>query len=342
MAQNSETTPLRTRWSQHWRIPTRPIAAPSWIVSLALHATLLILVVTQFQSCRSGVAGVDEGEIREVGIYLKEESNRLENADLAADDSNEPIRQNEQDFFNASTKPNPQDDNSISDLIDLPIVESPRLGPGFLPPSTAASDIGKLLKPNRVGRSSAAFTLQEGTASFFNIEDKGRRFVYVLDRSGSMDRHGAIFVAKEELRASIATLDATQLFQIMFYSTTVAEMRVGRDKRKLYAATEVNRTMARQFINGIEPDGGTNHMPALRAAMKYDPEVIFFLTDADEPQLSAADLNDIRKLNRGRAKIHCIEFGNGPELSVDSFPKKLARQNEGMYRYRDVTRFRRR
>ena len=100
--------------------------------------------------------------------------------------------------------------------------------------------------------------------------------------------------------------------------------------------------MAGQFIDGVDADHGTLHMPALRKALSLNPEVIFLLTDADSP-LGDADLNDIEVLNKGRARIHCIEFSIGPELTIDdNFLKKLARRNGGNYRYRDVTNFSRR
>ena len=93
---------------------------------------------------------------------------------------------------------------------------------------------------------------------------------------------------------------------------------------------------------GVQPDGGTDHMPALKKALRYQPDHLFFLTDADQPILSARELNEIKTLNAGRTKIHCVEFGKGSELSGDNFLKKLARDNGGTYRYRDVTRFGRR
>jgi Ca-activated chloride channel family protein len=178
-----------------------------------------------------------------------------------------------------------------------------------------------------------------GEVPFFGLKETGTRFVYLLDSSGSMMNHNAIRVAKAELMASLQSLDATQQFQIIFYNTSAQSMTQRSDPEKLYWATDINRTIARQFISGIQPDGGTSHVPAIKKALKFNPEVLFFLTDADEPQLSAAEMDEIHKLNRGGTRIHCVEFGKGPDLSVDNFLKKLARQNNGLYQYRDVTKF---
>src|SRR5690606_28779554 len=149
-----------------------------------------------------------------------------------------------------------------------------------------------------------------------------------------------IRVAKAELLASLRSLDATQQFQVIFYNQTPRPMRLkGAARAELYWASNINQTLASQDIAGVTPSGGTSHVPALKLALEMSPEVIFFLTDADEPRLSAADLNDLKRLNKGRSRIHCIEFGTGPELSLDNFLKRLARENGGISRYRDITRF---
>jgi hypothetical protein len=71
--------------------------------------------------------------------------------------------------------------------------------------------------------------------------------------------------------------------------------------------------------------------------------VVFLLTDADQPGLDARDFAEIRKLNKGRARIHCIEFGQEANLNEDeNFLMHLAREGRGTYRYFDVTRFPRR
>ena len=69
-----------------------------------------------------------------------------------------------------------------------------------------------------------------------------------------------------------------------------------------------------------------------------NPDVIFFLTDAAEPQLSSSQLEEIRqKNNRVGASIHAIEFGAGPQQGGVNFLMRLARQNGGTHVYVDVT-----
>ena len=84
-------------------------------------------------------------------------------------------------------------------------------------------------------------------------------------------------------------------------------------------------------------DGGTRHLEALKIALRLAPDVIFFLTDGDEPQLRPNELAEIQRLNHGTA-IHAIDFGAGPKASRVSFLERIAEENDGGYTYVDVTK----
>ncbi len=179
-----------------------------------------------------------------------------------------------------------------------------------------------------------------GGTSFFGHKADGTKFVYVLDASGSMYDYNAIAVAKAELLSSLEQLEATQQFQIIFYNESCHPMRSADGKEQSFWGSDTNRTLASQFIRNIHPDGGTRHFDALLAALRYTPDIIFFLTDAGEPILYPGDLDKIKKRNNGRARIFTIEFGKGANLKADNFLKKLARDNGGEHAYRDVQEFR--
>lgn len=178
-----------------------------------------------------------------------------------------------------------------------------------------------------------------GGTSFFGHNADGRRFVYVLDASGSMYDYNAIAVAKAELLSSLSQLDENQQFQVIFYNERCYPMSIHGRKDEMFWGTEVNRQLASQFIRNVDPDGGTRHLDALLLALGYAPDVIFFLTDAGEPYLYAADLDKIRRRNNGRTTIFTVEFGKGGSLRTDNHLKKLARENGGAHTYRDVQQF---
>jgi hypothetical protein len=155
-----------------------------------------------------------------------------------------------------------------------------------------------------------------------------------------MEAYGALDFAKGELMRSLAQLESVQRFQVIFYSEQAQALALDGDRTvQFYTATDVNRKKTERFIGAIRPQTSTNHLVALNAAIKLDPDVIFFLTDADTA-LMRGEIDEITRANGGRAEIHCIEFGRRDKnLDIGSFLEQLARANGGSYQYRDITEF---
>lgn len=180
-----------------------------------------------------------------------------------------------------------------------------------------------------------------GRTSVFGATGEGSKFVYVFDRSGSMDNNGGapLRAAKAELIASLEDLQSTQQFQIIFYNERPRVFSPTGTPGRLVFGTEQNKRLAQKFIGGITADGGTLHLQALTTALHMGPDVVFFLTDADEPQMSAKELAKIAHINPG-AVINTIEFGNGPQRKADNFLATLAKQNRGQHVYVDIAKLR--
>jgi hypothetical protein len=180
------------------------------------------------------------------------------------------------------------------------------------------------------------------TTQVFGVQGKGSKFVYVFDRSGSMEGYGGrpLVAAKSELIASLQSLESIHQFQIIFYNERPAVLNPDYpQKPRLMFGTDRDKRLAENFVRGIVANGGTRHMDALKMALALSPDVIFFLTDADEPQMTEAELAEVRRLNgRVGASIHTIEFGSGPISDSNNFLVKLARQNGGRHGYVDVSR----
>ncbi len=320
------------------------VLVPSWLLSIVTHIVLFFVMALILRGCSSsGTVGpkVGEGTFREIGLHVQREAVEKPVDQNAEANPNEALTRD--DGTPQLEKSIVGDDKSINDLLSVPTNSAlPVLGPGPATSLRSPTDAKELIKSSGRRPSGGEETSGHGQTTFFDIAAKGNRFVYVLDRSGSMYDHGAIRVAKEELVVSLAALEQTQQFQVLFYNQGLLELTGNGDRPSMQWATDINRTLARQFISSVQPDGGTDHMPALKKALRYQPEHLFFLTDADQPILSARELNEIKTANNGRTQIHCVEFSKGPEISADNFLKKLARENGGTYRYRDVTRFGRR
>jgi Ca-activated chloride channel family protein len=310
---------------------------PNWLVSIMLHVGLFLFCAHSLQSCSGEniLAQPGEGD-RLVGVYLQQAPKSAPQPEQITQSADVP-NSVKTPFDVPFTEANELDQPPVP--LNLPTSSLPVIGRSGSPSSSNPNNVANLLPNNSISGSPSPQGLGEGETSMFGIRDQGRRFVYVIDSSGSM--YGApIRVARAELIASIQALTRTQQFQVIFYNRQPTLMRLRGDSAdQLYRASDHNRAAARDFIYRETPQAGTNHMPALRQALRLNPEVIFFLTDAKEPRLHASDLAEIARINQKRARIHCIEFGKGGDLGLDNFLKKLARQNHGTFRYRDVGRF---
>lgn len=313
---------------------------PSWVMSLVLHGVFFLCLIFGFN--RQGVPEGSGESFRDVGLFTK--------GDVPSSNSDAVAAQESADAA-------PADSNASDPLLSEPVADTGPAVPLQLPatttigagvplptglPSAAASrpqkSAGKgLVRGAAGGGAGPRFGRSDGT-SFFQIAAQGDHFYYVVDCSGSMDEENAIGVARAELMASIERLDSTKRFQIVFYNSDLMPLLNG--KQEIFFATDVNRTLARQFINAQQPSSGTMHRPALVMALRSAPNVIFFLTDGDTPELSPRDLKDLRDLNRNNTQIHVIEFGKGAKLGSMNWLEQLAKDQNGTYRYRDVTAFR--
>ncbi|MCA9270328.1 MAG: hypothetical protein KDA41_17725, partial [Planctomycetales bacterium] len=173
----------------------------------------------------------------------------------------------------------------------------------------------------------------------YGLEAAGTKFLYVFDRSGSMSGYNGrpLRSAQRELIASLNDLDRTHQFQIIFYNERPQVFQPDGRTPRLVFGDEQGKALAQRFVRSIIADGGTRHLEPIVMALAMRPDVIFFLTDAEEPRLSADELLRIRRANKG-TQIHAIEFGFGPASSDDNFLKRLARENGGQHAYVDISK----
>jgi hypothetical protein len=179
--------------------------------------------------------------------------------------------------------------------------------------------------------------LSSAHTSLYGIDAEGSKFVYVFDRSASMGNgpNMPLAAAKVELLTSLERLGPTHQFQIIFYNERPKIFSLAGYPGRIVYATDINKRQARSFVESITADGGTGHLSALEMALSFGPDVVYFLTDAAEPDMSAADLARIRHKNQVSV-IHTIEFGEGPAPDRENFLARIARDNRGRYTYIDI------
>ena len=191
-----------------------------------------------------------------------------------------------------------------------------------------------------LGFSVAPHSGGKARTSIFGLVGEGYKFVYVFDRSGSMGGDGAasLKALKAELVASLKNLDTVHQFQIIFYNHRPVLFNPSGTPGKLAFATQRNKEEAQRFLDSIEAFGGTDHEAALRMATALKPDVIFLLTDGDEPKLTPRQMEKIERWAAG-IPINIIEFGPGPAPQSENFLKELARRSGSQYIYIDTTKF---
>ena len=340
---SSIKTAPRSRFQLPDWLPHR-VAMPC-ILSIMAHACLLVLFATTLRSCHQAPVGFLDEPTREIGIFVEREGDRVDAVVAGdpndADPSDAPIvpMATEQFAPTQATSVTPPAE------VSLPKIDaSPQIGVGVnLPNGAAVADPGVPVKSTGNVRPPAGTPGGRPGAAFMGTRDEAMKVIFVIDASGSMTSHNAMQVAKSALMSSLQAMDERQQFMIIFYDDKPHVIKLHDEAKPAMAvASDLNKTLARQKISGIQPGSGTDHLPPLEMALQMNPDVIFFLTDALEPPLWPKDLDRLKTMSRGKIRIHAIEFGQGPELPQENdtgnFLRKLARQNGGTYRYHDVTR----
>jgi hypothetical protein len=158
----------------------------------------------------------------------------------------------------------------------------------------------------------------------------------VFDRSDSMNEDGGrpLREAKRELIQSLTSLTDRQRFSLIFYNDRPTPFAPTGAPYAMLPCDEAMLTTAKRYVASIRAYGGTEHVDAIRLALRLSPDVIFFLTDASVPPVSSSDLQSIQaSAQTTGTTIHTIEFGTTPAAAANSFMKELAAMNGGRYRY---------
>ncbi len=171
---------------------------------------------------------------------------------------------------------------------------------------------------------------------FFGARDHAHSFAYVIDCSGSMATRNSLEIAKRELLASLNQLPPDAEFAVVFYNLLPKMLTDPQGNQGLMSATTANKRRIQLQLAEIRPDGGTDHMSALRTALALKPEVVFFLTDAD--LMTNGEVNEILA-EAGATRIQAVEFGRGVNLGERTPLRRLAATTGGAYLYIDVSQF---
>jgi len=153
-----------------------------------------------------------------------------------------------------------------------------------------------------------------------------REMVFVIDNSGSMGG-GSMEAAKASLLHALATLRPEDSFNVIRFDDTMTQLF---DHPVQATADQVE--VARTFTQGLEADGGTEMLPALKAALVDDHPAaggvrqVVFLTDGD-----LSDEDDMMAeiaAHRGRSHVFMVGIGSAPNQYL---MHRMAEAGRGTY-----------
>lgn len=331
------------------------------VSSLFIHAAVVLGVSLSLRGCQKSSHGDPGGDVfRDVGLFVVDGQDGGRSDDGTVAGSGHDAATNREHAVSETPsehgQPSPVEGvtrvipNEAPDLASLLNSEGSDATDGVGEASTLprtigpGSPIGGLQSPrNGGGGSQANATQAGGTAriggvpgpgetSFMNIVGVGQTVVYVIDTSSSMDG-SRLKVAQGQLKASLRLLQQGQKFAVILYNEHPTFMTLrGRPKQSLFAADDLTKSLAVQAVDRVLSDSGTDHKPALLMALGMEPDVIYFLTDGDQPELYPGDLEEIGK-RTGSTTIHVIKFGDGTVASRGvSWLERLAQQSHGEFR----------
>lgn len=153
-----------------------------------------------------------------------------------------------------------------------------------------------------------------------------REMIFVIDNSGSMGGE-SMKAAKESLLHALGTLRPEDTFNVIRFDDTMTQLF---DHATLASPEQVE--LARKFTEALEASGGTEMLPALKAALVDEKAAdktvrqVIFLTDGD--------LSNEREMmaeiaaNGGRSRVFMVGIGSAPN---NFLMRRMAEAGRGTY-----------
>lgn len=185
---------------------------------------------------------------------------------------------------------------------------------------------------------------------YFGTVAYGNRFVYILDKSTSMndsragvpDPDSRFARARYELLRSIDRLAPYQSFYVILFSTRTRRMFDDESPAPVtIPATSENKLRLRDWLEAAEVGGGTDPREALFLALSIAPDAVFFLSDGDFNRVSGREKHRlfagdpeteqlVKRINRTDTPIHTFAY---EDPRSKRRMEDIAQLSGGDYRY---------
>jgi hypothetical protein len=207
-------------------------------------------------------------------------------------------------------------------------------GPG--PLGQAGSPSGKGKQGRGKGGGTAAFGAGLGgdpLAKFFGQTIDGRRIVFVLDNSGSM-QGGRLETVIAELLRCVGALAKDQEFYVLFHSDMVYPLFYPDPVQQYLKPSEGNKKLLARWLDTVELCLGDSVDEALVTAELIQPDTVFLLSDG-----KIQSEKKYRYLVSGGPRdfaLHTFAVGLGSSVAGRRNLQVIAEANHGQFRESEV------
>lgn len=242
---------------------------PAWRVSLLVHLALLPALgfvtfsVLENDSILLMTSSIDDSEVAiEEPVDLQIEELELDEAELEE----------------VALEPSPfeLDAQSLSDLIDPAQKLGAEVGADLGFADMLPGDVGTLMAGPGGGEPAGGG--RGGRNSFFGTPAEGKRFLFVVDNSGSM-KEGRMETTFLELMNSVSSMRRDQYFFVIFYSDRAYPLFYPDPADQLVPATKENKEKLQSWLSTVELCTGGRLIEAMELAEQLRPQVVFLLSD---------------------------------------------------------------
>ena len=174
-----------------------------------------------------------------------------------------------------------------------------------------------------------------GSASFFGIGSRGRRFGFIIDISTSMSNSisndigsGTKFdLAKSQFAGTIESLPDYMQVYVLLFAGTQEKIKFPAFQKSWLSMNKRNKERLVSWLSQQTPKGNTAPYEAFKRvfSLRNRPDVIYFLTDGRFESSVPSKIADLNKKGQ-RVVINTIALGGGAAMAP---LEKIARESGG-------------
>ena len=240
---------------------------PAWAISMLVHLVLLLVL---------GLITLAAPSVADYAIIVASDDGEEPLEQMAEIDLSEDL-ENMEDLSSSVESPSISE-SEMSDLtLATNVADVSDIGPQAVE-QDSVSQINAIFSDSGTAMESLSDKVGKMTASFFGSKVKGRRFVFVVDNSNSMQR-GRFHTAVNELVRTVEQMEADQYFYVIFFSDTAYPLFWPAPVSQLVPATRKNKERLQQWLYTVELCLQTRGSDAMKLALSLRPDAIYVLGD---------------------------------------------------------------